>query len=163
MYSMLNTTVQTGGDVHTLADIGITVGNDGQLSFDQSTFEQAYATDPSAVEQLFTATQSVTGADGKTTTNKLGVSYAIDNQMSQLIDPQSGAITLENQGLSQQATNFQDDITNLNQILSDKRNVLQEQFDNMEQVLAGLQTQQQSIDSLSGDTASSSSSSSKSS
>jgi flagellar hook-associated protein 2 len=158
MYSMLNTTVQTGGDVHTLADIGITVGNDGQLSFDQSTFEQAYATDPSAVEQLFTATQTVTGTDGKTTTKQLGVGYAIDNQVDALIDPQTGSITLENQGLGQQVTNFQDDITNLNQVLADKRNVLEEQFNNMEQVLAGLQTQQQSIDSLSGDTSSSSSS-----
>ena len=65
---------------------------------------------------------------------------------------------LGNQGLGQQVTNFQDDITNLNQVLADKRNVLEEQFDNMEQVLAGLQTQQQSIDSLSGDTSSSSSS-----
>jgi flagellar hook-associated protein 2 len=155
---MLNTTVQTGGDVHTLADIGITVGNDGQLSFDQSTFEQAYATDPSAVEQLFTATQTVTGTDGKTTTKQLGVGYAIDNQVDALIDPQTGSITLENQGLGQQVTNFQDDITNLNQVLADKRNVLEEQFNNMEQVLAGLQTQQQSIDSLSGDTSSSSSS-----
>jgi len=158
----LNTTVQTGGDIHTLADIGITVGNDGQLDFDQSTFEQAYATDPTAVQELFTATQTVTGTNGKTTTTQLGVGYAIDNQMNALIDPQSGSITLENQGLGQQVTNFQDDITNLNQVLSDKRNVLEEQFDNMEQVLAGLQTQQQSIDSLSG-VSSSSSSSSKSS
>jgi flagellar capping protein FliD len=89
----------------------------------------------------------------------LGVGYAIDNQVDALIDPQTGSITLENQGLGQQVTNFQDDITNLNQVLADKRNVLEEQFDNMEQVLAGLQTQQQSIDSLSGDTSSSSSSS----
>ena len=162
MYSMLNTTVQTGGNVHTLADIGITVGDNGQLTFDQSTFEQAYATDPTAVQQLFTATQTINNPDGTTTTKQLGVSFAIDNQMDQLIDPQNGTITLENQGLNQQATNFQDEITNLNQVLSDKRNVLQEQFDNMEQVLAGLQGQQQSIDSLSG-VSSSSSSSSKSS
>jgi flagellar hook-associated protein 2 len=160
MYSMLNTNVQTGGSVHTLADIGITVNSDGSLTFDQDTFNQAYATDPTAVEQLFTATQTINNPDGTTTTKQLGVSFAIDNQMDSLIDPQNGSITLENQGLSQQASDFQDEITSLNQILSDKRNVLEEQFDNMEQVLAGLQTQQESINSLSGASSSSSSSSS---
>ena len=166
MYSMLNTNVQTGGNVHTLADIGITVNGDGTIAFNQSSFSAAYATDPTAVQQLFNATETIpnpANPTGPPTTKQLGVAFAIDNQMKDLIDPQNGTITLETQGLTQQASNFQDEITNLNQILADKRNVLEDQFNNMEQVLAGLQSQQQSINSLAGISTPSSSSSSKSS
>jgi flagellar hook-associated protein 2 len=160
MYNMLDTVVNTGNDsVKTLADIGLTVGDGATLQFDQDTFDQAFTSDPDAVEKLFNATTTTTAANGTTTTSKLGVAYSIDTQIDDLIDAQNGMITIENQGLSSKMTAFQDQIDDLNAQLSDKRNVLQEQFNNMETVLAGLQTQQASLSSLTGITTSDSSSS----
>ncbi len=163
LYSMLNQSVaNTGGSVHSLTDIGITVGNGGQLQFDQDAFQAAYATDPQAVQQLFTATQNVLQDDGTTKSENVGLGFAIDNQMDQLVDPVNGVITIENEGLSQKVQDFQDQIDSLNQVLSDKRNLLETQFANMESVLAGLQTQQASLSSLTGVSTDSSSKSSSS-
>ena len=60
--TMIQTQVPQAGKYNTLASIGITVGQDGQLAFDQDTFNAAYADDPQSVKTLFTqTTASVTG------------------------------------------------------------------------------------------------------
>jgi flagellar hook-associated protein 2 len=164
IYNMLNVVVNTGGKYTTLADIGLSLGNGALLQFDQNTFEQALSADPTAVEQLFTATKQVTDpTTGAVTTQQLGAGYSIDNQINDLLDPVSGVITQENQALSQEVQNFQDQITDLNTNIDNQRNLLQEQFNNMEQVLAGLQSQQQELGSLTNISAPASSSSSSSS
>ena len=61
LYNMINSVVKGTGQYQDLAAIGITVETNGdptngtQLQFDQSTFEQAFATDPTAVQNLFSA------------------------------------------------------------------------------------------------------------
>lgn len=160
IYSMIDTVVDTGdANIRTLADVGITVGDNAELTFDQNVFNQAYAENPQAVEKLFNATTTVTNADGTSTTTQQGIGYAIDNTLKQLIDPVDGSVTIESQGLTTQTTSFQSQIDSLNQVLSDKRNLLETQFANMETVLAGLESQQDSLSSLTDDTSSSSSSS----
>ena len=162
MYDMLNKVVNTGGKYKVISDVGITVGDGAKLSFDEDTFRAAFATDANSVQNLFSATQTVTAADGTTTTNKLGLGYSIDTAMGQLIDPVSGIVTLENSSLDAEVSNFQDQITQLNAVIANKQSLLQEQFANMEEVLANLQGQQTALNSLSGITTSSSSSSSSS-
>jgi flagellar hook-associated protein 2 len=163
MYDMLNTVVNTGSQYKTLADIGLTVGDGATLTFDQDTFNAAFAANPGAVEQLFSQTQNVLNADGSTTVKKLGVGYAIDNAMTNLVDPVSGTITLESNSLTQEVSDFQDQITSLDAILANKKAVLQEQFANMEEVLSNLQSQQSALNSFTGITPTTSSSSSSSS
>lgn len=55
IYGMLNTVVAAGGKYTVLAQIGLKVGDGGQLSFDADKFQAAYAADPDSVENLFTA------------------------------------------------------------------------------------------------------------
>ncbi len=156
MYSMLNTVVTTGGKYRVLADIGLTIDNNAHLVFDSDKFNAAYAADPNSVQQLFAATQQISNPDGTTTTKNLGVAYGIDSQINQLIDPVNGSLTLQNNTLDSEAQNFQDQITQLDSLLSDKRTRLETQFANMESVLAGLQSQQSALSSLTGVTTTSS-------
>ena len=56
---MINSVVKGAGQYKDLAQIGITVNTDGNvnsgatLNFDLSTFQTAFATDPNAVQDLF--------------------------------------------------------------------------------------------------------------
>ncbi len=150
LYEAMDTVVKGAGPYQTLADIGITVGNNAQLGFDSSKFQAAYAADPTAVQNLFT--QATTG-----------IGTVINNSLTQLVDPVSGAITLQTQTLEQKNTDFQTEITSLNAVIADKQSQLELQFANMEQVLAQLQSQGAALGTLSGVTTPKTSSSSGSS
>jgi flagellar hook-associated protein 2 len=150
LYVPLQTAVKGAGKYTLLSDIGITIGNNAQISFDQTKFQAAFAADPTDVENLFTQVSTGLGA-------------IIDQSTTKLIDPVSGVITLENNTLTSQNTSFQTSITNLNATIADKKAQLEEQFANMEQVLATLQSQQSALSSLTGVSSSSSSSKSSSS
>lgn len=54
LFSMLNRSLPTGGQYRVLADVGLRVGPNSELTFDEDKFRAAYSTDPSAVETLFT-------------------------------------------------------------------------------------------------------------
>jgi flagellar hook-associated protein 2 len=139
-------TVNTGaGRYRILADVGITLGDGAKVVFDEDKFRQAYATDPTSVKKLFTEVDNVTGASGASTVATPGLGYALENQISNLIDPVSGVITRENNTLDERTQGFQDRITQLNALIDQKRTRLQEQFANLESVLAGLQSQQQAL------------------
>lgn len=147
LYDTLNTSV-SGSQYSSLAQLGITVGNGGQLSFDQGAFNQAIATDPQAVQNLFNATNTVTNSNGSTSTVNTGIAYVFDNALSQLIAPISGTVTEAESTLSTENTQFSSQITLLNTLLAQQKATLQAQFANMETVLAGLQSQQASLSSI---------------
>jgi flagellar hook-associated protein 2 len=137
MYSALQSVVSGAGRYRTLADVGITITDGAQLKFDTDTFNQAFATDPEAVKNLFS--QATTG-----------LANTINNHITTLTDPVNGVITIENQNLDNRIQQFTDRSSFLDDIIAQKKSRLEEQFANMESVLAGLQTQQQALGSLSG-------------
>jgi flagellar hook-associated protein 2 len=161
LYDTLNTVVG-GGNFKVLAQLGVTVGTNGQLSFDQDTFNEAIASDPQGVENLFNATTTTNNSNGSTTTANTGIAYALDNALAQLIDPVSGVVTEAESTLNSESTGFTNQITQLNTLLAQKKSTLQAQFDNMENVLANLKTQQASLTSIGSVTTTSSSSSNSS-
>ncbi|MGH9467526.1 MAG: flagellar filament capping protein FliD [Terriglobales bacterium] len=92
--------------VTNLAAIGISMNEDGTLSLDTSTLSAAMASNYSAVQNLFQQTSPT------------GFAQNFANDLSNLTDPASGPIALDQQGitlstndLNQQITDFQ---TNLN-------------------------------------------------
>jgi flagellar hook-associated protein 2 len=139
LYSVFSTQVKGAGSFQNLESIGLTVGDNGQLSFDSKTFDAAYGADPTGVSNLFS--QATTG---------LGT--VMNNSLTQLVDPVSGIITEENQTLTNQVQSYQTQLNNLDALLADKRNLLEEQFANMETTLAQLQSQGNALSSLSGKT-----------
>jgi flagellar hook-associated protein 2 len=140
--SIITTNVQGAGQYTSLAQIGVSVGSNGQLSFDASTFAAAFANDPTAVTNLFSQA-------------KTGLGNVIANQIATLTDPINGAITLQNNTLANQVTNFQTQITQLNAQIAQKQTQLETQFTNLETTLATLQSQQSALNSLTGATTSS--------
>lgn len=106
------------------------------------------------------ASTTVTGSFGLIGNS---VASVMENQISMLTDPVNGIITLENNALDQTSRQFQDRMDQLDKLLADKKLRLQTQFANLETVLAGLQSQQQALNSLTSTTSSSTSSSTKSS
>jgi len=169
IYNMVNSVVQGAGQYKDLADIGITVNANGEttsgttLSFDQNTFETAFANDPTAVQNLFSDAT-------------IGLGNVISKSMSALTDPVNGSLTLETHTLDTQITQYQNQINELNAILAEKKSQLEDEFNNMETTLSSLQSQGTLLSALSsikvstagsnsnvGSSASSSSSSSSSS
>jgi len=132
LYASLQTVVSGAGRYRIFADVGITLDDQAQVSFDEDKFREAYATDPEAVKNLFTQVSTGLGAQ-------------IDAQMARLIDPVDGAVVRQNKTLDDRNTDFQDRINKLDDQLATKRARLEKQFSDMETVLAKLQTQQSSI------------------
>ena len=151
LYNGILNTVLPTGNYRTLASVGLTIGNNGQLQFDSSTFQNAIASDPTDVQNLFTQA-----------TNGAGVQ--INNQINQLVDPANGIITLEQTTINSKTQQYQDRIAELNQQIDNQRNILEQQFADMETTLASLQSQGALINNMAtldlGLTSSSSSSSS---
>ncbi len=149
IYNALNTVVPNNGKYRLLADVGVTIGDGAQLSFDEDKFRAAYADDPQGVQNLFTATtQTIDPTTGKTVTKNVGIGGVLTDQINSLIDPVSGTITLENADLDQRTLQFQSQIDDLNTLLDSKRARLEDQFANMETVLAQLKTQQSALSSF---------------
>jgi flagellar hook-associated protein 2 len=144
LYNIINTNVPGAGQYTSLTQIGITVGNNGQLSFDPSVFAAAFANDPTAVTNLFSKA-------------KTGLGNVIANQITDLTDPINGAITLEDNTLSNEVQGYQDRITELNNQIAQKQTQLETTFANLETTLATLQSQQQALGSLTSSTSTSSS------
>lgn len=142
IYTMVNSVVQGVGQYKDLADIGITVNASGDatsgtlLNFDPNTFAQAFATDPNAVQNLFSAAT-------------IGLGNVISNAMDTLTDPVNGALTLETNTLNTQIQGYNDQINDLNAILAQKKQQLEYEFNEMESTLATLQSQGNLLSSLS--------------
>jgi len=91
--------------------------------------------------------------DNLTSASSTGVGSAITAVITKLVDPVNGVIPRESQTLDTRTKDFTDRITQLNSLLDQKRTRLETQFANMETVLAGLQSQQSALGSLTGSSA----------
>ncbi len=165
--AMLNMVAQPAkgvtGRYTRLADVGITVGQNGSLTFNQDTFRRALADDPQAVEDMFTA--RVTADDsvieispGITARNpnagntfsKLGIFGQFEQISNRYVDAVSGILTSASKGIDDQIKLQQDRITTFNERLASRQTYLQNQFAAMESAIANLQTQQKALGSLGG-------------
>jgi flagellar hook-associated protein 2 len=63
IYTILNGFVSGAGQYRTLADVGLTLGDGAKVQFDEDKFRTAYANDPDAVTNLFTAAGTSLGVD----------------------------------------------------------------------------------------------------
>ncbi len=134
-FAMITSVVSGAGRYRMLTDIGITIGDGAQLEFDADKFKAAYATDPDAVQNLFTKADT-------------GIGTLITKTMTKLVDPVDGTITRENQTIDSTNKQFQDRMDQLDDLIQQKRTRLEQQFANMESVLSGLQSQQSALSSF---------------
>jgi flagellar hook-associated protein 2 len=146
LYNVVNNSnVKGAGQYQSLADIGITVNDNAQLSFDTNAFSAAFASDPTGVQTLFS--QTTLGANNTSTGTGLG--YLISNAVTQLTDPVTGIITLKEGSVNTQIQNYTTYYNELNQQVQNQRTLLETQFANLETNLASLQSQQEVLNAFS--------------
>jgi flagellar hook-associated protein 2 len=63
VYNAMQTVVAGAGRYRIMADVGIKIGEGAKLEFDEDKFREAYASDPDAVQKLFTASGNTLGTD----------------------------------------------------------------------------------------------------
>jgi flagellar hook-associated protein 2 len=146
--------ISTSGSVQSLADLGVTINSDGTLSLDQSTFTNAYQSNPDDVEQFFT-------------TSNTGFSALFHNLSQQFAATGTGILSEESTALSTEVTNNQQQLTLMKTSLTNESTRLTNEFDNMEVAISKLQSELSVInafaESVNGSSSGSSSSSSSSS
>lgn len=154
-----------------LSQIGIGVDSNGQLTFDQEKFEDAYEDDPEAVENLFAAYEYTSNtteeiAEGVTITNTdpsvsaRGFGQIFNDMLEGLTDSIDGTMTLADENFTQAIELANSRIEDIEVRLESRRAYLTQQFVAMEQAIALLQNQSSAISSIQSITTTSSSSSS---
>ena len=144
-----------------LHQVGIRIGANGQLTFDQADFLEAYDSDPEAVEALFAAFKATSSATeeiapGVTilstdqTFTKLGFGDLFDQLLDGLTNSIDGVVTLADKGFDDQIDLLNGRIEDFDVRLDAKRTRLERQFLAMEVALAQLQAQSNALSSLAG-------------
>lgn len=153
------------GRYQTLLDIGVSIGDGGSVSLDETKLRNALSTDFNAVADLFSARVQVddqfidvAGTDGQvrvknqnsgTTFSSLGLAGIFENFGNRYLDSVSGILTIANNNLTDQINLQKDRITAFNEQLDRRRATLQAQFNATEEAIARLQSAQASLSSLS--------------
>ena len=139
-----------------LADVGIRVGKDGQIEFNEQKFKDAYEEDPQAVDNLFSAFESEgssteTIAPGVTidrvniSYSKLGFGDLFDQLVDKLTNSVDGTVTYADKRFQSLIDSANDRIERIDERLLAKQDRLQREFIAMETALAQLQSQQGSL------------------
>jgi flagellar hook-associated protein 2 len=116
----------SSGAVQTLADMGVTLGDDGQLTFDSSTF------DSDSIDAL----QSFLGS-----ASTGGFLQAASNALTGVEDTTTGSLKMAIQDLNGQITNQNDEITAENQKITDLQNNVTQQMAAADSLIASLESQ----------------------
>ncbi len=145
-----------------LAQVGISVGEGGKMTFDKDRFREAYAQDPDAVEQLFTrrdirpadTTPDENGAvvndpDRPVQFDALGVVGQLEQLAESYVSSIGGTLQNRNNALTSQITLQQDRISSIDRTLEIRREILQRQFLAMERAIAGFQSQSSALGQIS--------------
>jgi flagellar hook-associated protein 2 len=90
LFTAINAPIKNAGRYSLFSQVGLTVGADNQLSFDESKFRSAYATDPVGTQRLFTAFNTVT----TTNTKKNGLTVGTDDVVTTAFGTDSSGTTV---------------------------------------------------------------------
>ncbi|HBE68311.1 MAG TPA: hypothetical protein DDW52_09210 [Planctomycetaceae bacterium] len=157
---LVSGSVRGVGDVSSLAQVGVDIGENGKLSFSQSKFDAAYDRDPSAVEEFFKGREVfdearynqalLTNPDAdkaEFTSTTSGFSQLAKDVTDSLAGVERGALLTRSETLNSQIDQNRDRIEALSTRLDKQRTRLLTQFYNMEQVISRLQ---QNLTALNG-------------
>ncbi len=121
------------GSIQTLADLGITMNNDGTLSLDSSILDNAIQNNFSAVQNFLQGTASN------------GFVNSLNTQVSGLTDPVSGAFTVDLQSISNENNDLQDQINNFQTYLNNQQTQLTNEYNQADILLQQLPEEEAQI------------------
>jgi flagellar hook-associated protein 2 len=126
MLQSISTYTSGSGSVNSLADLGLSIDQTGQMSFDASSFNTA---DSSAVQQFL----------GSTTTG--GFLQTANNSLESFIDPTNGLLVKETSNLQTQITSDNSQIAQQQTQISSLQTNLEQQLSQADAAIATLQAQ----------------------
>lgn len=126
------------GSIKTLASLGVSMNRDGTLTLDNSKVTSALGSNFAAVQSFFQGTSSN------------GFASRLDNQLDSLVNPVSGAFTVDLRSIDAQNQNLQDQIDNFQTYLDTRQAYLYEQYNKADIALQQLPILQQQIDAMLG-------------
>lgn len=151
------------GPYRFLSQVGIKVGQGGQLSLDEAKLDEALATDPEAVEALFAARTQVPrdtrvpvgDTDGIFVNNtgpdefsSLGLGEQFARFVDKYINSVDGILKRRTEAIDTEIRNQNSRIEAFDVRLERRRDILTRQFAALEQTLANLQRQQGALSQL---------------
>jgi flagellar hook-associated protein 2 len=135
--TLINKLVGDPGDaVRSLADVGVKLIAGGKLSFDPDRLTSALASDPDAVRDLFSGATD-------------GFARQLDDALTGFHDRFTGTLQVKSDGLQRTIDTLTERIGQIDAQLEVRKTRLELKFVQMETILSGLQSQQQSLNSLS--------------
>jgi len=141
MQGLLSQNVGGTGAVRTLADLNVSMQDDGTLVLDQlphqNTFAEAIAADPNGANTLFT-------------TAKTGLAALVDSLVTKQTDPVSGALVGETTLLQGNISSLDETVNYWQSYLDTERTRLTAEFTAMESTISTLNTASQYLDALFG-------------
>jgi len=117
------------GNVQSLADLGLTFSESGQLTFDQATFESVSQSDPQDLQNFL---GSSTGG---------GFLESATNLLSGLENTNNGLFTVTNNSFQQQITSDNQEITDTENRITTMQNDLTAQMSQADTLIASLESQ----------------------
>lgn len=134
--SRLVTNKFTGlGDITSLASLGITLSDNGKMSFDASKLQDKLLTDSASVEKFFTDTTR-------------GFAKKLDGVAEELAGLNNSLLLSRNNSLQQQIDAFQLRIDDMTAKLARRKTVLETKFYNLELAVQKIQSNQSAITQL---------------
>jgi flagellar hook-associated protein 2 len=125
----------TGNSINTLAQLGVTMNDDGTLAVDNSKLSNAVNSDFAGVQNFF---HPATGT---------GFAASLKAQLDPLTDPTEGAFSIELKGMSDGQKSFQDQIDNYELYIANEQTLLTAQYTQVDLALRQLPLLQQQINS----------------
>lgn len=142
-----------------LSQVGITIGKNGEMNFDETKFDTAYENDPDAVKNLFASYESsaapteeispgVTVQRTEQVVSVRGFGDLFDNLLDGLTNSVDGVVTRASRNFKSIIDDTNDRISDFDERLDAKRKRLESQFAAMESALAKLQDQSGALGQL---------------
>ena len=115
------------GSINSLAQIGVTMNTDGTLSFDSSTLDSVFQSNPTDLQTFFTDSTN-------------GMSAQFHQVVNYLTNAQASLLTNRVNALNTQITDNNSQITLLNSELNAQEEMLYAQYDNMDSTIGTLKS-----------------------
>jgi flagellar hook-associated protein 2 len=113
------------GSIRSLAELGVTIGEDGHLSFDKSVFQAAYNANPDDVKEFFTE-------------DKRGFAIQADSMLESLVGQDNSLLVTREEALQRQVDSYTIDINAWNNRLANIQDSLLNEFYQMDALVSSI-------------------------
>ncbi|MGA9527474.1 MAG: flagellar filament capping protein FliD [Terriglobales bacterium] len=134
------------GSVSSLASLGISMNNDGTLTVNSSQLSDAIQNNFGAVQSFLQGTSSN------------GFASTLNNELNSLVDPVSGAFTVDLQSISSEKSDLQTQINNFDTYLNNQATYLTTEYNQADIALQQLPVMEKQLEAELGESTSSSNS-----